>query len=793
MKITQLFLKNYGPLKNKDYQFKSGFNLLYGPNEKGKSLTFDALVKLLLGKGSKKFDLIDRVDDDPGQYGSYVNLHYQQDGKNTDVKLQGKPDLSDLVGLNPDECENLFLIRNSNLSIGQDLASQDQFYTTLTDRLTGLKTKEISQVKDQLRDLAQITDKSDQFQNTQETNHLRDRLEQAQSLLSPEGRLTQLIDQDQTEQWSQIEVKALKTQQRLKNIKQELEQLSQAKQRVKYLSAKETLEKLKKTYDQIQKIKTINSDKIDKFKEHRQLVSILEKNLVELKKDIQTKQKKIEETEKNLEQVQTKLAKQEKVQQQLESQLRPQLDQVKQDVAQSRSSDTARTWKLTLLGSSSILILLLIAYIIHPAVPIIILLLISGLATVLTGLKYFLLLQQNQKLETRLEQLKLDLAQFDIEGDEVEQLAKKLAQAQQDFSALKDKKMKLTMELKGYQDDITQLKDKKMQKIQADLTSHQQGLEQIKLSCKVENWKELQQNWEKKQQLEIKLKELAAVLEEKLGKADSKTGLLQRRIQADGEYQQKINYWTQKIDRLAPEDTSDKAQEIDYSPQKEEQLKKEQLQLRETLEQSKQRLTTFKEQARDLEREMNDILVNREEPILCETMADIYQVQQELKNFISRHEDRKNKVLRVIEILDEIKQQEKQKVGELFGDDSQISRHFSLITDGRYSQVFFDQDENRIKVETADNKIFNAEQLSSGTYDQLYFAIRLGLGQKLLNEQSGFFIMDDPFLKADENRLQQQLDMLFDLAENGWQIIYFSAKKEVKDYAADKADKVISV
>ena len=74
MKLTQLFIKNYGPLQNKDYEFKPGFNLVFGFNEQGKSLTFDALVKLLLGKSSKKFSAINRVDEDPSQYGSFLSL-----------------------------------------------------------------------------------------------------------------------------------------------------------------------------------------------------------------------------------------------------------------------------------------------------------------------------------------------------------------------------------------------------------------------------------------------------------------------------------------------------------------------------------------------------------------------------------------------------------------------------------------------------------------------------------------------------------------------------------------------
>lgn len=68
-----------------------------------------------------------------------------------------------------------------------------------------------------------------------------------------------------------------------------------------------------------------------------------------------------------------------------------------------------------------------------------------------------------------------------------------------------------------------------------------------------------------------------------------------------------------------------------------------------------------------------------------------------------------------------------------------------------------------------------------GAYDQLYLSVRLALGEKLLKGGKGFFIMDDPFIKADKERLQRQIDILKRISESGWQIIYFTAKDEVKD------------
>jgi exonuclease SbcC len=80
-----------------------------------------------------------------------------------------------------------------------------------------------------------------------------------------------------------------------------------------------------------------------------------------------------------------------------------------------------------------------------------------------------------------------------------------------------------------------------------------------------------------------------------------------------------------------------------------------------------------------------------------------------------------------------------------------------------------------------DGKILRAEKLSGGAYDQLYFSIRLALGEKLLKGKKGFFIMDDPFVKADPDRLHKQIEMLKKISELGWQVMYFSAKGEIND------------
>ncbi|UCC96181.1 MAG: hypothetical protein JSW40_05410, partial [Candidatus Omnitrophota bacterium] len=69
MKLKEFSIMRYGPLPSTGRGSLRNFNLFWGKNEDGKTLTIDALVKLLLGRNIKDFDRsIDRVEEEPEGY-----------------------------------------------------------------------------------------------------------------------------------------------------------------------------------------------------------------------------------------------------------------------------------------------------------------------------------------------------------------------------------------------------------------------------------------------------------------------------------------------------------------------------------------------------------------------------------------------------------------------------------------------------------------------------------------------------------------------------------------------------
>jgi len=224
-----------------------------------------------------------------------------------------------------------------------------------------------------------------------------------------------------------------------------------------------------------------------------------------------------------------------------------------------------------------------------------------------------------------------------------------------------------------------------------------------------------------------------------------------------------------------------------YSEAAISELEEKRHNLEEGLKEINNKRLSIQREMEEVQREVNEIL-RLEEELECKTAVDLKAVKDRLQGFMDENESNRDNVLEVMKIFEEIETEEKEKVSELFGKESPISRYFSEITEGLYDEVIFNQEAGKIEVKYGDGKILGAEKLSGGTYDQLYFSIRLALGEKLLKGKKGFFIMDDPFVKADLDRVKIQIEMLKKISKLGWQVIYFSAKKEIKDILKEDID-----
>ncbi len=278
MRIKEFFIKRYGPLQDRNYILSHNFNLFWGKNEYGKTLTIDALIKLLLGRNIRDFERIDRVDENPE---GYVII---EDEKGEEIKLPEKGVLTKVADLTPTECRNIFVIRNSDLSI----ARESEFYTNVTDRLTGLRTEEMSEIKETLNDIGKITpggtfrDKKDE--------KLRTRIEKSKKLIDEIGSLAKEIEE---ERFDEFEEELAGNGEEIDRIIQQIENLEDARKREKYEKGMEALNKLKAALEKFKDLKIYNENDAQIWRDCDRDIQRLENDKEDLEKDIKNEENEL--------------------------------------------------------------------------------------------------------------------------------------------------------------------------------------------------------------------------------------------------------------------------------------------------------------------------------------------------------------------------------------------------------------------------------------------------------------------------------------------------------------------
>lgn len=106
----------------------------------------------------------------------------------------------------------------------------------------------------------------------------------------------------------------------------------------------------------------------------------------------------------------------------------------------------------------------------------------------------------------------------------------------------------------------------------------------------------------------------------------------------------------------------------------------------------------------------------------------------------------------------------------------QASQIMQQVTKGRYKKLFIDEN-LKMKVHT-DEKLLNPEQLSRGTFEELYFALRMAAANLFFEEEEMPLFFDDSFVYYDEERLARVLHFL---AESKRQVLIFTCQKREQE------------
>jgi exonuclease SbcC len=745
MRIKEFVIHRYGPLAETGKVRLNTFNLFWGENEEGKTLTIEAVIKLLLSKTRKLMADIDRVKEEPE---GFIIIENDEGGEDK-IPEQGR--ISDLVNLSGEECANLFIIRNSDLSI----ARESEFYGSVTERLTGLRSSQIQKVKKNLRILGYLTE-SHHTVNTRESQYLSNRLTNAEELIR---KCQELSKSAKTKDYDKLEQKLVSQKQELDFVNREIQKQEKARLRDKHEKGKEGLAKL---VDAQSKLKSLHEYSEEK------LIREEQEQIDQFRKRLATYQKEIDEGEKLVFDEKNELQVLQKKQTRMEETLKPIFrDHGILSQKLSINKISKRFFQVMLLVVSIILLLSfagviwkpsLVAYLLAGAFLII----FSGLSTVY----FFKLIYPYRKLERCKQEIFYHAGEFGITGDGIPELQIEIQRFEESLLRQEQKVNALENQLNILSSKSLELRQEHLARSEQRLANAQQTVQEFKGKLGLANIDEFQRRLQERRQFERRVAESRSALKSLFGISEDAPG-------------EQNKHWQNRIDELG--EFEDEFPDAVFDERDLESKKIHRDKLASEISVAQGQLENYQKLLSEIEREAREVLLLEKNPYPCQNLADLAVVISKLKEFRQKIDDKQSTVLKALKILSEIEAEEVQKVGSLFGEDKPVSQYFQEITGSLYQEVHYDPNESTIQVKRQDGKTLSAKWLSGGAYDQLYFAIRLALGRELLQGQEGFFILDDPFIKADRNRLARMMDILVEISRQGWQVIYFSAKDEILD------------
>ncbi|ASN06597.1 ATP-binding protein [Virgibacillus necropolis] len=115
---------------------------------------------------------------------------------------------------------------------------------------------------------------------------------------------------------------------------------------------------------------------------------------------------------------------------------------------------------------------------------------------------------------------------------------------------------------------------------------------------------------------------------------------------------------------------------------------------------------------------------------------------------------------------------------------NQTSDYFVMLTNHAYTNVYAPSKNQPFQVESANHLRYTVNELSQGTRDQLYIALRLAISEVMSKTHNMPFIIDDAFVHFDDIRVEYMMDLIASISKKR-QVLLFTCKKGlIKDLTA---------
>jgi exonuclease SbcC len=765
MRLTTAEIDRYGPLYDCRPPCNDGISVISGPNEAGKTLYLEALLQLLEPDVSNVMDPSPRVDQTPT--GRVIVEH-----NGDQYECDGTTSLCKITPIEPAHLQSVFVVQDNDLQ----LPSGQEYYTSLIEKLGDIHTTEINTIKSALKDRGRLTNRRLNISSDQSYNNAGDVRDESERLAREIREYTEQIEERGLDE---LDAQRLRTKRQLRETREQLDAQQEAEIVAEYERLSEQLNTYRSTSDQLAKLEEYDRETLEELRTLATEITRNQDDLQELDTEIEEKRTEVDDTAETLEDLnnqQSELERRESAVENARSALETYRDRQDESAGADRQVKLTRPAALVSVlaaGGTGV------AGAVTGSLPAIGLGVLLLLVALTSGVLYY---QANKRI-TGVEKARESVLQtardagFDVET--VDKVAPAIESFDSELETIRERTAKKEQEHQTAQSTLEELRTEKS-KLETKINEQENELSDRLAEADVESIDEYEQQVKAREELEPEQQTAKQSLVDRFGKSE-----------ADNP-EEKAATWERDLDELVADVDVDEVDAEAYDEEKRqeleaevERLEKKRENLQKQLEEHDDKLEEFDQRARNL---------NTRPFIGCSLGLDsrskegLETLAADLDSVVNQIEEDAEVSRKALEIFGRIESQEEQKLSDLFDPDGPASRAFEQITGGRYTEVAYDADSHDLVVERQDGRTFRPEVLSQGTKDQLYFATRISLAQQLLGNTPGFLLLDDPFLAADPDRLNQGFRTLQELADNGWQILYLTAKQEVSETMVEEYD-----
>ncbi len=728
MNLKSLNMKEFGLFQNRELQFGAGLNLIFGPNESGKTTLVDAIVLSLLSQpdrtGEKLKSSPRALKPIRDRYGPEVSLRMVAEHQGQEMVFPSVDDFQARWGVGWDELRAIFIAREGDLELAKS-ADFQKWWQSLKGKLLGFEEEPRTVLK-------KIAAEAGLTENLGLTMAQQRRVEAIEEKLrwhrESEDKIRSLRTLENARRDLQLEEKRLI---------QEMETARRGLQKAKLLHAKEVYQQMKASRVELDEKHGRYADKdlnewIRLEGELKAEAGLLDRLGQQREQEEQKRKEKEAEASQLIKRVGTLSAK-------LSRAVDKEADLDEALRAQSKELAGAIPGWTPWVASGLAVLSLILGLITTP------MLLIA--CVVLTGMALWL----SHRLRRRAregEQLQHQRETILRWAQEVTLEAASLQELKQKIVGLRREKDKLEGRLSQLQDQLPELTNSVMS-LQKQLAAKKEAVEKIRGQLQ-----------------ELREKTGLSELEELRQRVDRKTDL-KSDVEKKFHSELKVllgpeeNSWPMALDELKTLEG--------IQPVKDEKL----------LDKLNADLQACRDEQSARSKELGQLKVELASKFGAEKPEEIIWKIQDLGRELQELEILQRAGGRVRAVFGRLLQRSDSLLDEIIGGQT-VSMPFEKITAGRYRAVSMEK--LSLKVTDAQARVWDFQDLSTGTKDQLLTVLRLALAEKRL-QAKGFLIFDDALVTSDRTRLREQMEMLGQLSQGGWQILFMTAQDEVRQEA----------